>query len=111
MSVITVPFTEVAITTLDSDGNGVCQIGPGMNQIWSPASTQIQMTGDIPGGSTPSTVTILVGFAISSALFVDATYQVTGAASSMISGQFVYYGQQIFAQWANGNSGASATLT
>ena len=113
MSTITVGFTETAIVTLDVNGNGVASIGPRFNQVWSPTTCSIQSTGTIPanGAGNPATCTISVGFMPSGSTFVDSTYQVTGAASGIIDGQTVYYGQQIFATWANGNPGATATLT
>ena len=111
MSTITVGFTEVAITTLDVNGNGVASIGPAFNQVWSPTTCSIQMAGAIPSGSTPATCTIMRWIHGLDAAFVDSTYQVTGAASGVIDGQVVYYGQQVFAIWANGNPGATATLT
>jgi hypothetical protein len=111
VSRITCPFTSIAVATLNGSGNGYAAIGPSFNQIWSPATCAIQMTGNIPTGGTAATCTLLVGFMPASAAFVDATYQVTGATSGAIGGQVVNYGQQIFAVWANANASATITLT
>jgi hypothetical protein len=108
---ISVPFTKTVSLTLDGSGNGIAQVGPFFNETWHPSTCNISMTGAIPSSGTPATCTLSIGFQQAGAMFVDSTYQVNGAASSVIDGQVVYYGQYIFATWANGNAGATATLT
>jgi hypothetical protein len=111
MSRITCPLTIVVPITLNASGNGTAQAGPPFNHIWSPVSCSIQAAGGIPTGANPATCTLLVGNSVSSSVFVDETYQVTGAASSVISGQLVNFGQYIFAVFANCNPSVPATLT
>jgi len=111
MSRIICPVTFVAPITLNASGNGVAQAGPMFNNIWSPSSCQITASGAIPASGTPATCTLLIGNSVSSSTFIDETYQVTGAASAVISGQTVYFGQYIFAVFANCNPNASASLT
>jgi hypothetical protein len=111
VSRITVPLLKTVAIQLNSSGNGVAQTGPFMNEVWNPTTCNISMGGAIPISGTPSTCTLSVGFMQAGSQFVDATYQVTGAASSVISGQVIYFGQYIFATWANGNASVSAVLT
>lgn len=104
----TQPFTRTVPITLDGSGNGTAAIGPTIaNEVWSPDSVYITASGGIPTGATPATCTIFGPLGNQ----VDATYQVTGAASSMIAGQQIQPGQQVSAVFANCNPGAAATLT
>lgn len=105
----TQPFTRTVTITLDGSGNGTAALGPSIaNEIWSPASCYIAASGGVPTGSTPATCTIFGPQGNQ----VDATYQVTGAASSMIAGQLIQPGQQVSAVFANCNPApATATLT
>lgn len=106
----TVALTATASVTLDSNGNGVAEVGPSTpGEVWLPQSTSITCTGSIPITGSPS-VFIYAGNGISSGSFVDSTYNVTGASSSMIAGQKVYPGQQVFASWAAGPPNQTATL-
>lgn len=108
---MSVPLLRTIAISLDGSGNGAAQVGPFMNQVWYPTTCNISMSGVIPASGTPATCTISIGMAQAGSQFVDATYQVNGAASSVIDGQLVHFGQYIFATWANGNPNASATLT
>jgi hypothetical protein len=111
VSRITVPLLRTVVIALNASGNGVAQTGPFMNEVWNPTTCNINMSGAIPISGTPSTCTLSVGFLPAGSQFVDATYQVTGAASGVISGQVIYFGQYVFATWANGNANATAALT
>lgn len=53
---------------------------------------------------------IYAGNGISSAYFVDSTYNVTSAGSSLIAGQTIHPGQQVFAVWSAGPPNQTATL-
>jgi hypothetical protein len=53
----------------------------------------------------------MVGSNQSGAILVDATYQVTGAASSLISGQVLNPGQYVFAVFVNCIANAIITMT
>lgn len=104
----TQPFTRTVTAVLDGSGNGTASAGPQIaNETWAPDSVYIAASGGIPTGANPATCTIFGPLGNQ----VDATYQVTGAASSMITGQRVHPGQVISAVFANCNPGSTATLT
>lgn len=106
----TLSLTATASAVLDGNGNGTVEVGPAVpGEVWSPASTSVTCTGSIPATGSP-TVFIYAGNGISAATFVDSTYNVTSAASSLISGQKLYPGQQVFAVWSAGPPNQTATL-
>lgn len=106
----TLTFTRSAVITLDGTGGGIAELGPTLpGEVWQPSSAAISMTGNAPAGV--ATCLLYAGNGVSASTLVDSTYQVTGAASSMLSGQVLYPGQQVFAVWSGGNPGAIATLT
>lgn len=106
----TLSLTASASVLLDGNGNGIAQVGPSApGEVWSPASTSISCGGAIPTSGAP-VVSIYAGNGISQGTFVDATYNVTGAASSLISGQQLYAGQEVFAVWSDGPPNQLATL-
>jgi hypothetical protein len=84
-------------------------------EIWFPESVSISCTGTQPTPAAPNIATcnIYVGIAANNSTFLDGTYQVLGASSSMISGQTIYPGWLILAVWTNmtGSNGQSATMT
>jgi hypothetical protein len=106
----TLNFTASAQVTLDASGNGTAETGPSVpGEIWFPVSVSITCGGAIPDTGTP-TLFIYAGNGISPATFIDSTYNVTGASSSMIAGKTLYPGQQVFAVWNGGPPGQLATL-
>jgi hypothetical protein len=111
----TLNLSQSASVTLDSNGNGTVSVGPGVpGHIWMPQSVTISQTGAFPetGNSAEiPIVSIYSGNSTDAANLVDATYQVLGAASSVISGQVIYPGQNISAVFQYGNAGALATIT
>jgi hypothetical protein len=84
-------------------------------EIWFPESVSISCTGSQPTPAAPNiaTCSIYVGIAAGGSTFLDGTYQVLGASSSMISGQTIYPGWLVIAVWGNmtGSNGQIATLT
>lgn len=107
----TVPLIATGSVTLNGSGNGTIQLGPRFGQCWLPSAVSISSAGSMPTNGLVFTCTISVGANISGAVFVDATYQVLGAASSLISGQQIYVGQYIFVTFANCNASVLATAT
>jgi hypothetical protein len=98
--------------TTDGSGNGTLSVGPAApGTIWYPVTTTIYMSGTYPSvtGSNTPICSIYVGGTASWNL-VDATYTVLGAASSVITGQVLYPGQNIYAVWQYGNEDATITL-
>ena len=109
----TVPLTEWASTTLDADGNGTIQLGPNRHaNVWHPSAVSISTTADslstnvVPG----ATCSIYAGPLANFNTFVDSTYNVNGAPSSVIDGQVVYCGQYVFAIWDGATPNVTATL-
>jgi hypothetical protein len=106
----TLPFTKTATVTLNGSGNGTASVGPSSaGESWSPASVAISCTGSIPTSGTP-TVFLYAGTNATALTVVDSTYNVTGASSSMISGQTLWPGQQVFAVWSDGPANGVATI-
>ena len=104
-------LTVSASVTLDGTGAGTVALGPQFpRERWLPESTSISCTGTIPTTGTP-TVSIYAGYGVAPGTFVDSTYNVTSGASSLISGQTLTAGQQVFAVWSGGPPGQVATLT
>lgn len=99
-------------TTLDISGNGTVQLGPAVpGHVWYPNAVSIFQTGNFPSAvnGTP-VVNIYAGNGTSSGDLVDTAYQVLGAASSVIDGQVLYPGQNVFAVFSFCNPGATVTL-
>jgi hypothetical protein len=95
--------------TLDSSGNGTVQAGPASpGEVWYPTSVSISSTGDQPSGD--ATCYVYAGETVAQWTFVDATYNVLGAASSLIAGKVLYPGQYVQAVFTGANPGATATL-
>jgi hypothetical protein len=107
-----VPLTEYGSITLDGNGNGTIQLGPTRHaNVWHPSSTQISTTGSLSTNATPgATCAIYCGGLVNPVSFVDSTFDVTGAASSVIGGQVVYCGQSVFAVWSGATPSCLATL-
>lgn len=106
----TVSLAVSASITLDGNGNGTIEVGPNVpGEVWHPGSTSISCGGPIPVSGTP-TLFIYAGNGISNATFIDSTYNVTGASSSMIAGKSIYPGQNVYAVWSQGPPNQVATL-
>jgi len=106
----TAALSKSASVVLDANGNGTAELGPAApGETWLPASCSITCGGSIPTTGTP-TLYLYAGNGISSGTFIDSTYNVTGASSSMIAGKSLYPGQQVFAVWTDGPAGQTATL-
>lgn len=106
----TLSLAANASVVLDGDGNGTAEVGPAVpGEIWSPGSVSISCGGAIPVSGTPE-VNIYAGNGISRGSFIDATYNVTGASSSMIAGKTLYPGQEVWAVWTDGPPGQTATI-
>jgi hypothetical protein len=106
----TLSLAKSVSVVLDSNGDGTAEIGPVLpGEVWSPGSTSITCSGAIPETGSP-TVFIYAGNGISTSTFIDSTYNVTGASSSMIAGKQLYAGQQVAAVWTAGPPDQVATL-
>lgn len=111
----TVPLTATVSGIIANSGLTI-SIGPRyQGEIWFPESVSISCSGTQPTPAAPNIATcnIYTGISVNGGTFLDGTYQVLGASSSMISGQLVFPGQLIIAVWSNmtGSNGQTATLT
>ena len=103
-------LTVSASVTLDGTGAGTVALGPTFpRERWLPESTSITCTGTIPTTGTPS-VFIYAGYGVAPGNVIDSTYNVTGAASSLISGRTLISGEKVFAVWSGGPPNQVATL-
>lgn len=107
----TAPLNVTVTGVLDGSGNGVLSATPRFGQTWRPTIASTFMSGSIPSDGESSTCVLLIGMNVNAATQIDSTYQVTGAASDSLTGQVVYPGQSVFAQFTNGNPGAAVTMT
>ena len=107
-------YLNVTVSGLtNSAGNGTVSTGPQhTNEIWFPSSVSITASGTQPTPTAPTiaTCSIYAGSSVGATTYVDGTYQVLGASTSLIGGQLIYGGNQIFAVWANCNSAETITL-
>jgi hypothetical protein len=105
-----VPLDEFVSVTLDVTGSGTARLGPAAHGVaWNPTVASIKMTGAVPTGL--ATVTVFAGDDTSAGNFVDSTYDVNNAATDAIAGNVLRLGSYVFAVWAGGNAGATATLS
>jgi hypothetical protein len=99
--------------TVNASGGATVSTGPQhVNEIWFPTSVSISCSGTIPTPSAPTIATcqIYAGFVVAQNTFVDGTYQVLGASSSIINGTSVYPGSSVFAVWTACNTGQTVTM-
>jgi len=111
----TVPLTA-SISGVIANSTVTVSIGPRFQgEVWFPESISISCTGNQPTPAAPNIATcnLYVGTGANSGSFLDGTYQVLGASSSMISGQTIYPGRLVLAVWTNmtGSNGQTATMT
>src|SRR5581483_1327414 len=105
-----VPLRESSNVTLDSSGNGFARVGPiSSREIWHPQNAHISANTN---PTNEAICTIYVGRDISQPNFRDISYSgSSGDTSGRIDSDTIYVGQYVYAQWANGDPGALATLT
>lgn len=111
----TVPLVAY-ITGVVASSTATVQTGPRFQgEIWYPESVSISCTGTQPTPAAPNIATcnIYTGLSANNVSFLDGTYQVLGASSSMISGIILYPGQLVLAVWSNmtGSNGQTVTMT
>ena len=69
-----------------------------------PSSMSIEQAGGFPSGGNFLCQVYMNG------TLIDATYQVTGAASNAVTGQTLYTGQSLQAVFSNCNPGVTASF-
>jgi len=105
-----VSLAQSASVVLDGGGSGTAEIGPTLpGEVWAPGSCSVTCTGPLPVTGAP-TLYLYAGNGISNSTFIDSTFNVTGASSSMIAGKQIYPGQNVYAVWSNATPGETATL-
>jgi hypothetical protein len=102
------PVSLSATVKLDSSGNGAVQLGPQGSYVWElgaiAISTLNQSQTIVPSG------TVYAGSAATAGYFVDDTFDARGNTTLKASGQTLYPGQYVFAQFSGGVPGDTATL-
>jgi len=104
-----------SVTGTIANSTVTISIGPRFQgEVWFPESVSISCTGTQPTPAAPNIAicSLYVGFSANNSTFLDATYQVLGASSSMISGITLYPGQLVLAVFTNmtGSNGQTATM-
>lgn len=103
----TIPLSASASVVLDSSGNGTASAGPSSpGEVWFPTSVSVSASSN----TAEAIAKIYAGGQISQSMFADGTtWGSTGDSTSNVSGP-VYPGQQVFAVWTGGDTGATATV-
>lgn len=101
------PLEISAKVTLNASGVGFVTLGPQVGNMWLPTETRVDSTSinNIPY------CLISIGNVNTPLRNIDQTYQAYNDTSSKISGQQIYPGFVVWAQFKNGDPGADATLT
>lgn len=104
------PFSLAATIRLDGTGAGVAQLGPSItNEQWAPGRVSVSCSATVTAGSCEAS--IYCGAYIGQDTFKEGTFSGdTGDSTDAVSGENLYPGQFVFAQWAGGVPGAFATM-
>lgn len=107
----TLPINAQIVIPLDGSGNGQGSVGPvNPREVWYPTAVSVSCSLASPSGSTPRCF-IYAGAGPYQQYFVDGTYALQAAASSLISGQVLYPGNQIWAVITGGpTTGAQVVI-
>lgn len=102
---------QSASVTLDASGNGTVQIGPiSSRETWYPANAHV--SANIGKVTNEAQCIVYVGDGVGPNNFRDGTLSgSSGDTSDAISNDIIEQGQYVFAVWAGGDPGVSATLT
>ena len=103
----TVALSKSASVTLNGSGGGTANLGPSApGEVWFPSSVSVSATSN----TNEAIAKVYIGGQVSAGTFQDGTtWGSTGDSTSNVSGP-VYPGQQVFAVWSGGDSGATATV-
>jgi hypothetical protein len=102
-------LNETAQATLDGSGGGTAKIGPvSAREVWSPQNVHVSASTNVEEAQC----LIYVGDAPIQANFRDGTFTgSSGDSSDRVNADTVKVGSHIWAVWAGGDTGATATLT
>lgn len=101
-------LASAAAVVLDAGGNGTASAGPAIpGEVWTPAAVSVKCSSH----AAEALCTIYAGGGISGATFVDGTtWGSSGDSTTNLAGN-LYPGQQIYAVWAGGDPGTTASLS
>lgn len=108
----TVPLSESAPVTLDSNGDGTARVGPtGQGETWQPAMVHVK-TNQAPGDITnEAQCRVYAGPQAADAYYSDGTLSgSTGDASDAVSAYPLSKGEFVWAVWHGGDPGAEGIL-
>lgn len=109
MSGIDLGLSEFVTGRVAAGGSGVLKCGPAAHGVtWRPTVVSIRCTGTAPAGL--ATCSIYAGDSPTAPAFVDATYDVSAAATGAIEGQVIRLGAYVWAVWAGAIPGATITM-
>jgi len=107
----TTGLNETGTVVLDASGNGTVQLSPnGSNEHWLPTLASVKASS----ATNEASCKIYIGQSINDSNFVSGTFTgSSGDASDQVSGFDIWHrgNRYIFAVWAGGDVGATATLT
>jgi hypothetical protein len=103
----TVALRESRPITLDGSGAGIARLGPASHgEIWHPETVSVKCSANVLEASCR----IYAGDSATDSNFVDATLSgSTGDSTDRVNGP-MWLGHYVFAVWAAGDAGATATL-
>lgn len=102
-----VPLNQEASVTLDGSGNGTVQLGPRIGQRWNVTNAAVLIANavKVPQASW------YAGGAPTPGNFVDGTFTGNLDATGRIANFTITPGSYVWAVWAGGDPGATATLS
>lgn len=104
-------LTRPATITLNGSGAGTAQLGPvSAGESWQLARASVICSAAVATGDCQAQ--IYIGPSPSQPYFVDGTFSGdTGDTTDAVAGRIIHPGSYVWAVWASGMPGASATLT
>lgn len=104
------PLAENASVTLDGAGAGTLRMMPqGGGQIWLPTSAAVKCSTAV----NEATCRIYIGPSATDQYFIDGTFSgSSGDSTDRVAGtQVDTHGNTLWAVWAGGDAGVTATMT
>jgi hypothetical protein len=103
----TIALYATGSCVLDGDGNGTAECQPSStSETWTPQAAAVSASSN----SNEATCSVYAGNSVSPAYLIGATsWGSTGDSTANFAGP-VHPGQSVWAQWAGGDPGATATL-
>lgn len=104
------PFSLPVSVRLDGTGAGIAQLGPSItNESWAPSVVSVRCTANVTSGACQAE--IFCGAYVGEDTYKDGTFSGdTGDSTDKVTGEIIWPGQYVFAQWTNGVPFATATM-